>query len=74
MSTVDLKVRDVCSEVLLKCKIVLESVEKMCTEEELLKAAKNSATSTFKLGNLVKEHLASRNDKLTTKKLRRIFI
>lgn len=57
---IDDQVREACSDLLLKCKKVLEAIERRATEEELLEAAKNSASSTFKLGNLVQEHVDSR--------------
>ena len=57
---IDDQVREACSDLLIKCKKVLETIERRATEEELLEAAKNSASSTFKLGNLVQEHVDSR--------------
>jgi hypothetical protein len=63
---IDNLVREACQELLLKCKAVIESVEKRGSEEEQMEALKSTAAATFKLGNVVHDHITSRQEISTT--------
>lgn len=64
--SIDVIVREACQELLLKCKAVIENVEKRGSEDEQMEALKASAAATFKLGNIVHDHITSRQEKSTT--------